>query len=225
MKSDAAGHFRDGIDPRMPAPDDFHPLPPIMEGKDEHHNEPQARPQYFTPKRTQHIRRIKSTRRVVQLRIAYIMKMRLAGAEWYDLIKLVNANSDEPREPLPDGPGAEPWNVSRRTMERYVQLANRWMVKYADRDREATIVRHVAQRRALFNNAVDTGDYRLALSVLDSEAKLLGLYPKNPSAMTDEEIDAAIDAEIAARQRSPYRQLPVGRTATGETTPADAERR
>ena len=61
--------------------------------------------------------------------------------------------------------------------------------------------RHLAQRRNLYAKAVSQGDVRAALAVLDSEAKLLDLYPKPEDALRREIEDLKRELENSRPQR------------------------
>lgn len=131
-----------------------------------------------------------------RLRVLFVLKMRLSGAEWYDIIAVVNKDGGAD---FPDGPGAKAWHIKERQVFKYIAAAEDLLLRHTYKDREKLIARHIAQRRAVFNNAAEAGDMRTALAVLDSEAKLLGLYPKDPGKMTDAELEAEIAAELAAQ--------------------------
>ncbi|MFO0796369.1 MAG: hypothetical protein U0804_02765 [Gemmataceae bacterium] len=106
-------------------------------------------------------------------RVEFVLRLRLQGAESWDIHPLVNADGD----PWPDGHGPA-WGVSIETIRRYLRLADGRLAEVADRRREEFVNRHLAQRRMLYARAVQQADYRAALAVLDSEAKLLDLFPR-----------------------------------------------
>jgi len=54
-------------------------------------------------------------------------------------------------------------------------------VKLFDANAKHLLNRHLLQRRRLYLRAIEDGDYRLALSILQDEAKLENLYPSGDS--------------------------------------------
>jgi hypothetical protein len=69
------------------------------------------------------------------------------------------------------------WGVSERQLWRYIEHSDDLLAKTLEPSREKRINLALAQRRLLHNRALETGDYRTALAVLDSLAKLQDLYP------------------------------------------------
>jgi hypothetical protein len=70
------------------------------------------------------------------------------------------------------------WNLKERQLREYMRRANELLVQRQDKSRRQVIARHLAQRQALFARAVNSADFRTALAILDSDAKLRGLFPE-----------------------------------------------
>jgi hypothetical protein len=128
--------------------------------------------------------------------------MRLAGAAFVEIRR--NASEKE-------------WGVSDRQLERYIQQSDDLLAQALEPRREKRVNLHLAQRRLLHNKALEVGDYRTALAVLQDSAKLEGLYPDAKVAMqlsgpnggpiqtenvTDDDLDRRI-SELEARLPRP----------------------
>ena len=97
--------------------------------------------------------------------------------------------------------GEPPWGVTPRQLEKYIRKADALCVKLFDADAKHLLNRHLLQRRRLYLRAIEDGDYRLALSILQDEAKLENLYPSGdgrPGISVNNQVNTAISAtEIA----------------------------
>jgi hypothetical protein len=118
----------------------------------------------------------------VAKRIDDVLRIRLDGAEFWDVREFVREKEKEKGSAwfLPEG--EEP--LSDGQIRRYQQKADRLMLQSHERNRKKLFRRHLAQRRNLYARATTTGDIRTALACLDSEADLLGLYPPKKVAPT-----------------------------------------
>jgi hypothetical protein len=142
-----------------------------------------------TPKK-----RTRATDADIAVRVEDVLYARLNGAELYDLVGLAKEKG---------------WDVSKRTLQRYAEAADRKMEESLEKDRVKLLRRHLAQRRSLFARAVNDGDIRSALAIAQDEAELEGLYPRKGleltgaggapliEKMTDAERDAAITGILA----------------------------
>src|SRR6516225_8810232 len=98
--------------------------------------------------------------------------------------------------------GAPPWGVTERQIPKYLARADALCSKLFDVQCKHLLSRHLLQRRRLYLRAMAQGDYRLALSVLQDEAKLENLYPSGDSrpginVNVNNQRDAITAAEIA----------------------------
>ena len=105
----------------------------------------------------------KSDNAEVLKRVEEVLRVRLDGAQFHDIVQYGSEKG---------------WGVTDRQLRKYVARADALLVERQDRSRKQVIARHLAQRMALYARAVNAADYRTALAILDSDAKLRGLYPE-----------------------------------------------
>lgn len=72
------------------------------------------------------------------------------------------------------------WHISNRQAWRYVARARDGVEQEAAEARKTAFAETLLAIRALRRRAMEASDWRLALDVLREEAKLLGLYPRQP---------------------------------------------
>lgn len=130
---------------------------------------------------------------VVQLRIEEVLRIRLDGAEFWDVCQYVSEKEKEPGSPWCLGKGEEPH--CERTIHRYIAGADKRIHESCAAERPALIEFHLAKRRAIYARAVAQGDLRSALAVLKDEAELLGLYPDKDQELKDMLRDIGAKAE------------------------------
>lgn len=108
-------------------------------------------------------------------RVDDILRIRLDGAQWWDVVEFVREKQQECGSAwfVPEGEKS----LSEGMIRKYQEKADRLMVTSHERSRKKLFRRHLAQRQNLYARAVTTGDIRTALACLDSEAKLLGIFP------------------------------------------------
>jgi hypothetical protein len=109
-----------------------------------------------------------STRRVDD-----ILRIRLDGAQFWDVREFVREKETEKGSAWYLGEGGKP--LSDGQIRRYQQKADDLIYSAHERSRKKLFRRHLAQRRNLYARAVTTGDLRTALACLQDEAKLTGL--------------------------------------------------
>lgn len=97
----------------------------------------------------------------VAARVAEVLRIRLDGAAFHDVVEYAREKG---------------WSVSERQVGRYIAAADALLVERMERGRTRLLARHLAQREALFARAVNSADFRTALAVADSSAKLQGLF-------------------------------------------------
>lgn len=90
------------------------------------------------------------------------MRLRLDGAQFHDIVQYASEKG---------------WGVSERMIRKYIAKADAVLVERMEKNSEPVIARHIAQRQTLYARAVNAADYRTALAIIDSEAKLRGLFP------------------------------------------------
>ena len=105
----------------------------------------------------------KSDKTTIAQRVEEVLRLRLIGAMFHDIVQYGSHKG---------------WSVSDRMIRKYIAKADALLVERLDKKRKQVIARHISQRQALFAQAVLNADYRTALAILDSEAKLRGLFPE-----------------------------------------------
>jgi hypothetical protein len=124
----------------------------------------------------------KPTKATVDARVDEILRIRLDGAEIWDVREYVREKEQEEGSlwHLPEG--EKPLSDSQ--LWRYMARADKLIEESSHASRKKLIRRHLAQRRNLYAKALSAGDYRAALAVLKDEADLRGLYPPTKIAPT-----------------------------------------
>ncbi len=115
------------------------------------------------------------TKEQVDARVNEILRVMLDGAQRWDFVEFVRQREQESGSPWHVAEGQQPLAYSG--IRRYLQKAQKLIASTGEGDRAELLRAHVAKRRNLYAKAVSQGDIRAALSVLDSEARLLGLFP------------------------------------------------
>jgi len=143
----------------------------------------------------------KSDRTTVSQRIEEVLRIRLDGAQFHDIVQYA---------------AEKEWGVNDRQLRNYIQRADELLVERQDKSRKKVVARHLAQRQSLYARAVNAADYRTALAILDSEAKLRGLYPT---------ANVADLLKLAVAQEERVRKLEAETNASpdGTTPPTDPE--
>jgi hypothetical protein len=86
---------------------------------------------------------------------------------------------------------------------RYQQRADRLIHESREPSRKRIFRRHLAQRKRLYSRAITTGDLRTALAVLDSEAKLCALFPKDQQEQRIADMERQLRELLAAMKGTP----------------------
>src|SRR6266478_4978278 len=113
------------------------------------------------------------TKELAEARVSDIVQILLNGAQAWDMIGYVRKNEQDPKTPWFIQPGNTP--LSYDQIRRYTRRAEAEITRTVRPKHAKLIDRHIAQRRHLYAMAVSQGDTKAALSVLDSEARLLGI--------------------------------------------------
>jgi hypothetical protein len=127
---------------------------------------------------------MKATAATIRARVEDVLRILLDGAQPWDIRQYVSGR---------EAAGAPPWAVpqgskplSERQIRRYCDQADRLIAESCRTHRKQLLRRHLAQRRNLLARALNIGDLRTALAVLDSLAKLLALFPSEDEALRRE---------------------------------------
>jgi hypothetical protein len=110
----------------------------------------------------------KATKTTIAQRVEEVLALRLAGAAFPEILQ----HSAE-----------KGWGLKERQLREYIARSDELLAQAQEPKREKRINLHLAQRRLLHNKALEVGDYRTALAVLQDQAKLEGLYPDAGVAM------------------------------------------
>ena len=119
---------------------------------------------------------------VVALRVEEISRIRLDGAEFWDVCEFAREKEGEGGSAWSLSPNDKP--MSDANLRCYVAKADAIIEASTARNRKKLIRQHTAKRRDLYVKAVLSADYRSALSCLRDEADLLGLYPNAKHVVT-----------------------------------------
>ena len=141
----------------------------------------------------------------VARRVEAVLRIRLDGAQHHDIV----AYAEEQK-----------WGVSDRQVRTYIRRADELLVERRDTNRRRLVARHVAQRESLFARAVNGADYRTALAIVDSLAKLQGLFTDARELKELVRLAAALGARLVELEKrlEDARRHPAGAPASG---PAD----
>jgi hypothetical protein len=110
----------------------------------------------------------------MQLRIEEILRIRLDGAEMWDVREYVRDKEQEKGSVWERPDDGKPLSDSQ--LWRYIAEADKLIAASCRASRKKLLRRHLAQRRNLYAKAVSQGDIRAALACVRDEAELLGLY-------------------------------------------------
>ncbi len=117
----------------------------------------------------------KPTKAQVELRVLEILRMRLDGARFWDIQEYVREEEIKAGSVWYIGEGAKPMGDS--TLWCYISKADKAQRADSLVSRRKLVRRHLEQRRNIHAKAMLAGDLRTALASLDSEAKMLDLFP------------------------------------------------
>jgi hypothetical protein len=118
--------------------------------------------------------RAKADKALSARRVEDILRIRLDGAEWWDVVQFVRENQSEQTSAWFVAEGEKP--LSEAMIRKYQERADKLLIESHEKSRKKLLRRHLAQRRNLFARAVTTGELATALRCLDSEAALLALH-------------------------------------------------
>jgi hypothetical protein len=127
---------------------------------------------------------MKATAATIRARVEDVLRLRLDGGQAWDVREYVRAREKEGAEPWAIPDGGKPLSDSQ--LRRYGQRADELVRESCRAHRGKLLREHIAQRRHLYARAVQAGDLRTALAVLDSLAKLLALFPSEDDALRRE---------------------------------------
>ncbi|MBX9681419.1 MAG: hypothetical protein K2X38_21910 [Gemmataceae bacterium] len=100
----------------------------------------------------------------------------LDGAATWDVCEFVAQEEKNPESPWFMQSGEQPRGYA--AVMKVLRQAKAVIAAEGIGDREQLLQLHIAKRQAVYAKALEQGDMRAALACLDSEAKILGLFPK-----------------------------------------------
>lgn len=115
-------------------------------------------------------------------RVEEILRIRLDGAQGWDVLEYVRAREKEPESNWFVSEGKKP--LCDSSIWRYLQLADKLMLESHESSLKKIRRRHLVQRRHLYARAITVGDLGTAARVLKDEAELMGLYPPKRQEVT-----------------------------------------
>jgi hypothetical protein len=116
----------------------------------------------------------KCTRATARQRAEDVLRVRLDGAQFFQLREYVREREAAGEAPWAIPPGGKPLSDSQ--LWRYCQRADKLLAESIDTDRGALIREHVGKRRMIYARAINKGDERTALAAARDECELWGLY-------------------------------------------------
>lgn len=126
----------------------------------------------------------RASKATVGRRVEEVLRIRLDGAEFWDLREYAREMESKEGSAWHLGEGDKP--LSDGQLRRYIARADRMIAESCRAQRKKLLRRHLAQRRNLYAKAVSQGDVRAALACLDSEAKMAGLFEDELTRQIDE---------------------------------------
>ena len=158
-------------------------------------------------------------------RVEELLRIRLDGAEFWDVREYVREKEKVPGSAWLLAEGDNPLSDSQ--MWKYVCRADAEIEKSAYRSRKRLLKHHAAKRRNLYAKAVAMNDIARALACLDSEANLLGLAKPRRHEFSGPK-GGKIPTEVthrAGESLRPYLALVLGLDADLEGAPPEDLRR
>jgi hypothetical protein len=119
---------------------------------------------------------MKANKAQVQTRVEEVLRIRLDGAEFWDVREYAREKEREAGSVWELPPGGKP--LSDGQLWRYIGRADRLIAESCRASRQKLLRRHLAQRRNLFAKAVSAGDYRAALAVARAIAPSARVPPR-----------------------------------------------
>lgn len=104
----------------------------------------------------------KSEEATVAARVEEVLRIRLDGAQFHDVLQYASEKR---------------WGLTDRQVRTYMRRADDLLVERREKSRKRLLAQHLARRETLYARCVNAADYRSALAMLDSSARMQGLFP------------------------------------------------
>jgi hypothetical protein len=124
---------------------------------------------------TQPKRKPRVSEALTERRVGELLRIRLDGAEWWDICEFVREKEQEAGSAWHLADGESP--LSHSQIRRLLAKADAEVQASHVRSRRKLVRSHLAQRRNMYAKAMLAGDIRTALACKKDEAEMLGLYP------------------------------------------------
>jgi hypothetical protein len=134
----------------------------------------------------------KSTEVEVQRRIGEVLRMRLEGAQLWD-VRLYSARAR--------------WGVSDSMLKKYIARADATIRASLCKDRQRIFQEHLARRELLYQRCVGCGEYATALAVLRDAAELQDIYPDARSKNLTPGVEPVVVQFICVPGTAPVREV------------------
>jgi hypothetical protein len=160
----------------------------------------------------------RASKDLVEARLRDLVEILLDGAEpGWDLCETVREWEQKEGSAWHLAEGEKPLSYSQ--LRRYAARAEKLIAESCRASRKQLLRRHLARRRRLYATAVQQGDTRAALAVLQDEARLEGLYPPTKIAPTNPKGDKPYDGTFSDAERLASLRALYARLGLGDGTP------
>jgi hypothetical protein len=163
-----------------------------------------------------------------ELRLAELLRIRLAGAQWWDVVEYVKEKV-EAKDASGKRIGDPVWGnrmICRAQLFEYLAKVKELIAESCKAERADLIDEQIAVRRELRATAIQQGDTRTALACARDESELRGLYPPRKIAPTTPDgsepwqpwapaLAALSDEELAVLEKLAERARQVATTDVG----------
>ncbi|MBX9677155.1 MAG: hypothetical protein K2X38_00230 [Gemmataceae bacterium] len=119
---------------------------------------------------------MRGTKLQAEGRVTSLVRILLDGAATWDVREFVAQEERNPESPWFLQEGEQPRSYAG--IMKCLRTAKQVVAAEGNDDREQLLRQHIAKRNTVYAKAMESGDLRAALACLDSQAKLLGLFPK-----------------------------------------------
>src|ERR1700722_14452532 len=130
--------------------------------------------------------RAKADKALAARRTEEILRIRLDGAQWWDVVQFIREKQGEPGSLWHLQDSEKP--LSEGMIRKYQERADQMMMTSFEKSRKRRFRQSFAKRDALFARAVAANELSVALAILKDQDTLFGLYP-TPAVDLEKTID------------------------------------
>jgi len=157
---------------------------------------------------------MKATNAQIQQRVEEVLRIRLDGAEFWDIREYAREKEKEEGSAWELPENGKP--LSDAQLWRYVARADKLVAESCRSSRKKLLRRHLAQRRNMYAKAIGAGDVRTALAVARDECELLNLYPPKKTELTGKDGGPLQLESVVMTNEERLKALAALHTAVGE---------